>query len=63
MKLNVSMTVVILRPYKPPEKEELYIKIYKNFQILKLTYLEFSLLIDSLWLKINIFFNDGLSDG
>lgn len=57
------MAVVILRPYKPPEKEELCIKTYKNFQILKLTYLEFSLLIDSLWLKINIFFNDGLSDG
>lgn len=32
MKLNdCSMTVVILRPYKPPEKEELNIKIYKNF--------------------------------
>lgn len=51
MKRNVSMTVVILRPYKPPEKEELYIKIYKNFQILKQTYLEFSLIVDSLWLK------------
>lgn len=52
MKLNdCSMAVVILRPYKPPEKEELYIKIYKNFQILKLTYLEFSLLVDSLWFK------------
>lgn len=40
------MSVAILRLYWPPLTEELFMKIQKNIQILKLKYMEFFSLLD-----------------